>query len=185
MKAMPTMRNLMMAALLLSPLGASADELLAGPYRFDPVGSVHVKPAMLAGGWGMTLGGAWETVINRSVTTGFEVDADIPVVNYPVPGDEGIQLVYGGLRLGALLGSDQIFHGLFNNTVGVGLTGRQTFLIDEISVGGEVNITRSIRAFAGAGYRYTYGVNSFRGLEDAGMRGLFVDAGLRYGEIGR
>jgi len=179
------MRKILMTSVLMTAalFAANADELLSGPYTFDTTGSVHVKPAMLADGWGMSLGGAWETIINRTVTTGVEADIDIPIVNYPGSGTSQIQLVYGGLRLGALLGSDQVLHALINNTLGVGIVGSETFLIDEVSLAGELNVTRSIRVFAGAGYRYTYGINNDLGLSDSNARGVFFDVGLRYGEL--
>ena len=163
--------------------GGFAEELLSGPYTFGATGSVHVKPAMLADGWGMTVGGAWESIINKTVTAGFEVDADIPVVSYPTPKGEPIQMVAGGLRLGALLASDQVVHGMFNNTIGVGLVADQTFLLDEVSAGGEINVTKAIRIFGAAGWRYTYGINNDHGLSDTNARGLFFDVGLRYGEL--
>lgn len=165
--------------------GLWAEELLKGPYTFDTVGSVHVKPAMLGDGWGMTLGGSFETVINKTVTAGVELNAEIPVVPYPARPSEIIQIVSGGLRLGALFNSQDVLHPTFNNTVGVGLVADQTFLFDEVQLGGEVNVTKGIRVFAGAGYRYTYGINSHQGLSDQNARGLFLDVGLRYGDLGR
>lgn len=174
---------LILGVATLGAFPVHADELLSGPYQFDVVTAVHVKPAMLAGGWGMTLGGSWETVINRTVTTGVEVDADVPVVPFPSDPNQKVQLMFGGLRLGTLVGSSQVLHGMVNNTVGVGLVAEQTFLVDEFTLGAEVNVTRSIRVFATGGYRFTYGVNADRGLDDPGLRGLVLDVGLRYGEL--
>lgn len=178
-------KNKLMVAAVMATLGSgvNAEELLSGPYRFDTVQSVHVKPAMLADGWGMTLGGAWDTVINRTVTAGAEVNIDVPVVPYPDRAVATVQLVSAGLRLGAVFNSSQVWHPLFNNTVGVGLVAGQTYLFDELTVGGELNVTKGIRVFSGAGYRYTYGINLDRGLSDHNTRGLVLDVGLRYGEF--
>lgn len=52
-----------------------------------------------------------------------------------------------------------------------------------VSTGGELNVTKGIRVFSGAGYRYTYGINLDRGLSDHNTRGLVLDVGLRYGEF--
>jgi hypothetical protein len=172
-----------LAVLVGTGVQAWGDELLSGPYRFDSAASVHVKPAMLADGWGMTLGGAWDTVINRTVTAGAEVNVDVPVVPYPVQPSQTIQLLSAGLRLGAMFASNEVWHPQFNNTVGVGLVAGQTYLFDELTGGGEVNVTKGIRVFAGAGYRYTYGINFDRGVSDLNTRGLVLDVGLRYGEF--
>jgi len=177
------MMGFMMTVLAVLAGPTWAEELLSGPYRFDSAASVHVKPAMLADGWGMTLGGAWDTVINRTVTAGAEVNVDVPVVPFPGQAAETVQLLSAGLRLGAIFNSSQVWHPLFNNTVGVGLVAGQSYLFDELTVGGEVNVTKGIRVFAGAGYRYTYGINFDRGLSDHNARGLVLDVGLRYGEF--
>ncbi len=165
--------------------GSWGAELLSGPYTFDSSVAVHVKPAMLGDGWGLTLGGAFETVINKTVTAGAEVNADIPVVPYPSKTSETISMISGGLRLGALFNSQDVLHPTFNNTVGVGLVSEQTFLFDEVQLGGELNVTKGLRVIAGVGYRYTYGINWVQGLSDQTTRGLFFDVGLRYGELGR
>ena len=184
MKANNLKKVIILAAALL-PTSAWADELLSGPYYFDTSMAVHAKPAMLADGWGMTVGGAWETVINETVTAGVEVNADIPVVPFPNDQTTTVSMLTGGLRLGAMINSHETLHSLFNNTLGVGLLGQQAFLLNESVLSGELNVTKAIRIFAGAGYRFTYGINNDRGLSDANARGLFFDVGLRYGEIGR
>jgi hypothetical protein len=171
------------AALLLSALPSLsyADDLLSGPYTFSTTQSVLVKPAQLAGGWGLTLGYAWDSIISRTVTAGLELDADIPVVPYPNDSRHAVSLYSGGLRLGTVLWSDSLVHGWVNNTVGVGIAGTENYFLDEISAAAELNVVDSIKIFTGIGDRFTYGINNDRGLNDNGTRGLFFVAGLRYG----
>jgi hypothetical protein len=179
---MKTFAKIGMALLLGGlPALAHAEDLLAGPYTFSSTQSVLVKPAQLGGGWGLTLGYAVDSVISKTVTAGWEVDADIPVVPYPNQPRQSITLYSTGLRLGAVLWSDALVHGWFNNTVGVGLAGNETYFLDEVSAAAELNVVQNIKIFAGAGDRFTYGINDDRGLTDKGTRGLFFVAGLKYG----
>ncbi len=198
-------RLILLLSIMMMPLMAQQVTLFSGPYTHGGYGGPRLMASTIDDELGILVGGHGGWVVNHTLFIGGGGYALANQINAPITAEgtqEYIDFGYGGVEVGAIIGSNKLVHLRVSTLIGAG--GMSTslrdyannehdhhdldhssdaFFIAEPTVEVVVNMTPWMRLTAGASYRLIDGVESDSDFTDTDFSGPSAVVSVNFGKF--